>query len=221
MAEDDKHVEIRIKLRPRSIERFIFVVIIMALLIMYFFYPLNGGSSAQCTIAKVATTPAPAATAKNETAQQNKTQVAAPKNETTQKKEEPKAETTTPTQLSGKIEIKILDVITIKSSADLEHDDKISKIKFSIVNGKEDFKPKIEVHWFDQSDEDSIKNLVRSSISYTIQSEAGKTFTDVISTFNTKFLSKTDVSKETFRLVLYDKDVDTELDIDTYDKTNI
>ena len=224
MAEDDKHLEIKIRLRPRSVERFIFIVIILALLVLYFFFPFRGidsGSSVSAPVKTAVAKEEPAATEEDTAETAEEGTIASEDTDANTTEEEPAADETAAPSLSGKIDITITEVLTTKSSPELEHDDKISRLKFKITNGKEDFKPKIRIYWFDDTDEITIKDLVRTEKSYTISSEAGKTFTDSITVFNMKFLSKTKLDEETFRLVLYDKDTDKELDRDTLDKTGL
>ncbi|MFH2027673.1 MAG: hypothetical protein ABIJ08_00910 [Nanoarchaeota archaeon] len=172
---DEKEIEIHFKIKPLMLERAAYWLAIIVLIILVAFNPIATMVRCDCNETKSDTVQVGGAEISNV---EN-----TPEETTTEEvvEEEVPEETTTEevvkqtVKLSGKLTM-IITSMTIERDEDNDPK-KITEIKFSIDNQKKDFRPKIKAYWYDSSDMDPVKDLLRAEVTFaTLDAGTGKDF---------------------------------------------
>jgi len=190
---DEKSFVIRIM--PRTLERLIYILIILALIFVFIF---QKGCSFDINL--------PSFEKSNKTAieQQPAKQVEAPANKTEAKpatKPTVKPETVDTSAKTGEI--------TKSLSFDFEVENegkKMTSITFTLVNGDVPITPRIKIFWYDADSTDERKSFERGSFTYGIGLNPGQKLTKTLTEADlvSKYFESTEPAGEIIELKLYD-----------------
>lgn len=208
--KDDVEVKISFKLNRRMIERAIWIVAVLILLLLVFYNPF-------CKTKCEKGVSGASETAENET--DNISEEPVIEEETTveeepEEEETPLPEPETENELSGKITLGIGEIKIY------ENNTKVEFITVSIDNQKKIFTPELYVYWYDETTEEAVKlkpNGGRINITGPIALGTVKQIKLDDELVN-KRLRVDDPSKETFKVELLDRN-DPEVIIETKTKT--
>lgn len=154
--------EIVIKIKPRMLERAVYWIVILALIVLVIFNPLSKIKFGLSTTVESGET-VQAGDAVISDVEKNETKEETPAKEETKEEEQTSQEEQTQT-LSGKITMVITSITTEKD--DDGNPTKVKEVKFSIDNQKEDFRPNIKIYFYDDSDMDEVKENVRAEATF-------------------------------------------------------
>ncbi|HLC96073.1 MAG TPA: hypothetical protein VJH97_02015 [Candidatus Nanoarchaeia archaeon] len=196
---DEKEIVIRFKFKPLMIERLAYWVVIVALLVLLFINPLAGLIKSGTNVSS-----APEITAGDaivaDTVETEEPGAAA----------EPPEDTDTPVDksLSGKITLVITEIVTEADEAGVPK--KVKEVLFSMDNQDEDFRPRFKIFWYDSSDPDEIKDIVRADATFpTLLAGEGRDYK--ITKFISSYLSMDNAAEEKLYVRVYDAESEEKL----------
>lgn len=185
--DDVKEINIRIKLRPRLIERIIFILIILVLIFLVFRSPFCkvgiGDSNESVELDE------PEEVVDVEITQEDETE----------EEDVSSEEITVDLVINASLSVRAADIIIVNTSSTSY---KVDKINFKVINSGDIFRGKIEIFWYDEDDSDVLKDKVRASNPFIVV-PAEETMAFSATEFSGAFLNSAN-EEETFVLELSD-----------------
>lgn len=201
--------EIRIRFRPKTLERLILISMVVLLagyiLVDNIFFPCKCG--VQEDLKKVQTTTTTMATVQTATTEN----VTADTEETVEEETPPEEEETTPSEEEAAPDsVEPAATLTFgKDNVELDGA-KIEKITFKITNQADAIlRARVDASWYDASDESLMKDKVCGTLSVLVPSSSSKTTS--MNDFSRSY-TNAENSKETLTLKLYESTTDKLLD---------
>lgn len=194
-----------IKIMPRTLERAIFVLVVLILILI-----LVGSKGFVFDLPSFGSKNSSDAPKEQQISTEKETVVTEQAQE--EKKEEPKEEPKE--EIKKEPELTPAEKITndeIKKDLSFDFDIKYNKTKaetitFTIVNGNVDITPRVKVFWYDADSTDERKSFERGSATYSIGLRPKQTWTSSLkeTNFKSKYFESTTPTSEIVRLDLYD-----------------
>ena len=212
MAEE-REITIKIRVNPLVIERIAYITIILILIYFAFFKSISiniglpsfgslFGSKGNVSI----TTPTESETTADEA---DTTSETAEEEETTETTATETSETTTTTTASGKIDAELVfdngNIVVSGTHPGV----KVTSITYKIRNKGDDLYSRVDVFWYDENDEPTIKSKVRAT--YKLKVGTGKVASKTITSFKGTYLSSIN-KEETFVLKLFNDKTGNKVD---------
>ena len=194
---DKDTVEIKIRFNKFWLERAIYIVIILILIVLIFYNPF-GKYRCEKGLSEITSEPVVSESETNETSEPIIEEE--PEEEASVEEEtgtEPDAEPET--ELSGKITLEIGEITLI------ENNTKVESISLSIDNQKKIFTPLVYIYWYDKATEEAVKIRPNGGkINYTGAIPIGVKVWKLDNELQNRRLRTDDLDEEIFKIELYD-----------------